>query len=98
MDAGIDTKQIDCPDHKGAKLHTATLYCYPHTLAGIWECNKQGTSGNHRHINYGIETAVSDHMGIDGHYQTETQVYACDDCGVELNDSQVAHADRAATR
>lgn len=29
---------------------------------------------------------VQDHMGFDGHYQTEHQMYVCSDCDEEVED------------
>jgi hypothetical protein len=80
-----DTKQIDCPEHPGK--HTALLYCYPHQHAGIWEC-PEGLEDSHEHPeeDLEIEDTVQDHMGFQGHYQTEGKVYVCGICGVTIED------------
>ena len=85
-----DTKQIDCPEHPGQ--HWATLYCYPHKYAGIWECGITGTSDSHDHhddpdAEIEIETFTQDHLGFQGHYQTESRGYICggkNGCGITL--------------
>lgn len=82
-----DTKEIDCPEHPGQ--HWATLFCHPHKYAGIWECGITGTSDTHDHAEPETETATQDHMGFDGHYQTEHQITICggeQGCGVRLDD------------
>ena len=33
------------------------------------------------HDEFEIETFIQDHLGADGHYQTETVIYVCSDCG-----------------
>lgn len=87
----INTKPIDCPEHPGK--HTATLYEYPHKFAGTWECPEGFTDAcEHDPERYEIEDTVQDHMGFQGHYQTEGRVYVCGVCGVTI-DSDVANPD-----
>ena len=82
-----DIKLIACPEHPEAG-HKAILYCYPSDFAGIWEC-PGGTSDTHVHSDLEVKTVTEDHMGIDGHYQTEQRVYVCggsQGCGVVIED------------
>ena len=79
-----DTKTIDCPSHPGE--HTAELHLYPHKYAGIWECSETGESDVHDHSeHYEIETVTSDHLGINGHYQTDREIYVCAIDGVAID-------------
>lgn len=74
------TKQIQCPEHAQAS-HTATLYQNGHRFAGIWECPVTGASDSCEHENgTHVEETVQDHLGFQGHYQTEHSIYVCDDC------------------
>lgn len=77
--------QIDCPEHPGR--HTATLYKHGHSSepAGIWEC-PLGASDSHDCQDFYDDTATSDHMGFQGHYQTETAIKVCEVCEVTLDD------------
>lgn len=89
-----NTKLIECPEHK-VETHKATLYCYPHKYAGIWECNdnNEGISDTHEHDDYEVEETVEDHLGFQGHYQTESSVYVCggeDGCGVVIEGADPA--------
>lgn len=44
-----------------------------------WELD--GNEFHCAHDDIEIVDYVEDHLGIDGHYQTESQGYACADCG-----------------
>lgn len=79
-----NTKQIECPEH--GNVHTATLYVYPHQHAGIWECEVEGISDSHEHENVYMDSVTQDHMGFQGHYQTEHPVWVCEDCGEVVDD------------
>lgn len=79
------TKQIQCPEHAQAS-HTATLYQQGNRYAGIWECPVTGTSDSCEHENGSeVESVTEDHLGINGHYQTEHEIYVCVDCGTETD-------------
>lgn len=100
------TKFIPCPEHPGGRAHwwsirrhQAILFCWPGKWAGIWECPVSGASDSHEHADYDVESVTSDHMGFEGHYQTESDVYVCGGptgCGVTI-DPDVAdpYVDRA---
>lgn len=34
-----------------------------------------------------VEMAVEDHLGFEGHYQTESEIYVCAECGESLEGS-----------
>lgn len=86
------TKQIPCPEHGGK--HEATLYCYPHILAGIWECGE--LSDTHEHSDYEVETVENWPTGPLDHVY-ESEIYVCGGkygCGVTIEDADPAE-DRA---
>lgn len=79
------TAKVDCYFHKG-KNHTATIHKEPHRYAGIVECDQTGESDMCEHNGEKeIETATTDHLGFNGHYQTEHEFYICDICGMEID-------------
>lgn len=49
MRIATNTKEIPCPYHQLAS-HKATLFCWPHSLAGTWGCPVTNESGEHDHI------------------------------------------------
>lgn len=75
------SKKIACPENPE---HEATLYQYPHRFAGIWECDTCEISDAHECEEFYDDTATTDHLGFQGHYQTETPVQVCVDCEVVL--------------
>jgi hypothetical protein len=91
------TKFIPCPEHPSGRAHwwdlhkhQAILFCWPGQYAGIWECPVTGSSDSHEHADYEVEEVVQDHMGFQGHYQTESEVYVCGGelgCGVTIEDA-----------
>jgi hypothetical protein len=104
------TKMIPCPAHPNGRVHwwslsrhKAILFCWPGQFAGIWECPRTGESDAHEHLDYEIEEVTQDHMGFQGHYQTESEVYVCagpEGCGVTIEDADPAmdRADNEADR
>jgi len=96
-----DTKLIDCPEHNGK--HKATLYCWPHKYAGIWECDEtnEGISDSHEHNpeNYEIEEIEHPSSNPDSSYYWVERVYVCggdDGCGVTIDrDTADPDLDRA---
>lgn len=85
------TTPITCPEHPNAK-HQATLYQHGHRYAGIWECPKSGASDSCEHESTHVEEAVEDHLGFQGHYQTEHAIYVCDACECTVDGDPVADA------
>lgn len=75
--------EINCPINPE---HKATLNQYPHRYAGIWECTTCDATDTHECEEFYDDTATSDHMGFQGHYQTETPIKVCVDCEVALDD------------
>lgn len=69
--------QITCPEHQGRCI--ATLYQYPHKLAGIWECHNSDITGECEHEERHTETVESwPTSPLDsGH---EEEIYVCDHC------------------
>lgn len=66
---------IPCPAHHG--LHSATLHCWPHVYAGIWQCSKSGFNGLCDHTDIEIEDATDDHYD-------PRAMYVCAACKKEL--------------
>lgn len=91
------TVQIPCPEHP-QDSHTATLYQFGHRYADVWECPVTGASDSHDHDDEPthVEDAVQDHMGINGHYQTEYSIYVYDSCGMQADGDPMADAAEAA--
>jgi hypothetical protein len=92
-------KLIPCPEHPSGRVHwwsrkhEAFLFCWPGKYAGIWECPATGASDTHDHSDYEVETVTADHMGADGHYQTEGEVYVCGGplgCGITIENDDPA--------
>lgn len=84
-----DTKKILCPEHPS---HQATLYLWPHELAGVWECEFGGEIYSdvceHDPEFYELEDAVNDYYDPTDHYghgQYEYQVYVCGVCGCTID-------------
>ena len=90
------TKSIQCPEHPQAS-HTAVLYTFGHQYAGMWECPVTGASDSCEHESTHVEEAVQDHLGFQGHYQTESSIYVCDNCECQVDGDPEADAaeDRA---
>lgn len=88
------TKQIPCPEHAQGG-HTATLYTFGHKLSGVWECPVTGASDACEHESTHVEEAVQDHLGFQGHYQTEHSIYVCDDCEETVDGDPEADAAEA---
>jgi hypothetical protein len=90
------TVQIPCPEHP-QDSHTATLYQFGHRYADIWECPVTGASDSHNHddVETDIEETVQDHLGINGHYQTEHSIYVYKDCGMQADGDPAADAAEA---
>jgi len=86
-----NTKQIQCPEHPRSE-HTATLYTFGHQYAGIWECPITGASDSHEHEHTHVESVTEDHLGEQGHYQTESSIYVCDDCECQVDGDPTADA------
>lgn len=78
------TDWVDCPAHPGE--HSALLYQYPHRHAGIWECVATGESGSCEHEDTHMDSATQDHMGFQGHYQTEHPIVVCSACEVTVDE------------
>lgn len=83
---------IRCPKHP--TLHTATLYCWPHKQAGIWEC-LAGDSDTHEHGDLKIETIETWSSGLDD--TEERQIYVCNTCGVQVEGDPELDAAEART-
>lgn len=75
-----DQKQIDCPEHLGK--HTATLYVYPHKLAGTWEC-PTGYSDACQHESSHVEETESWPTSPVDIPRTQL-IYVCDACEITL--------------
>lgn len=79
------SKEIDCPAHKGQ--HKATLYCFGHKYAGIWECMLSGISDSHIHEH--IEQITEEPWPLT---PTDTpadkNITICSDCGVRVNEDE----------
>lgn len=88
------TKQIQCPEHP-QDSHTAVLYTFGHQYAGMWECPVTGASDSCEHESTHVEEAVQDHLGFQGHYQTEHSIYVCDDCECQVDGDPEADAAEA---
>lgn len=83
-----NTILIDCP-HKPNSKHKAVLHVWPHTFAGLWEC-QYGYSDDHEHDNYEIADVVHDYHDPGdyyGHGQRTEQVYVCGTCGAMIEDA-----------
>lgn len=89
-----NTKQIKCPEHPHSD-HTATLYLFGHKYAGIWECAVEGVSDSCTHESLSVEIATDDHLGFNGHFQTESSVYVCDACECTVDGDPAADAAEA---
>jgi hypothetical protein len=85
------TKQIPCREHPQGD-HTAVLYTFGHQYAGIWECPITGASDSCEHNDTHVEETVQDHLGAQGHYQTEHSIYVCDDCECQVDGDPEADA------
>lgn len=94
MTAEPYTKSISCPEHP-QDSHTAVLYTNGHQYAGIWECPVTGASDACEHESTHVESATQDHLGVDGHYQTEHSIYVCDNCEVTVDGDPEADAAEA---
>lgn len=73
------TKEINCPEHPEGD-HKAVLYMFGHQYAGIWECPVTGSSDSCEHESTHIAIGTEDHLGFNGHYQTDHEYYECDAC------------------
>lgn len=80
------TKQIACPEHKG---HQATLYCFPHPYAGIWECDIDGTSDNHDCTDFEtvISTSISYCHELSDIIDYDEPIEVCTECGITQEDN-----------
>lgn len=66
-------QQFTCPECKiGNKAYVEA--------GGIWACTNCGASGTCDHSDTRIESLTTNHMGADGHYQSETDAYICNWC------------------
>lgn len=88
------TKQIPCPEHAQGD-HTAVLYTFGHQHAGIWECPVTGASDSCEHESTHVESVTQDHLGMQGHYQTESSIYVCDNCECQTDGDPEADAAEA---
>lgn len=90
------TMQIPCPEHAQGD-HTATLYQFGHRWADVVECPVTGSSDSHNHddLETEVEETVQDHLGINGHYQTEHSIYVYKDCGMIADGDPAADAAEA---
>ena len=87
------TKKIPCPEHGD---HEATLYCWGHKYAGIWECDVTGESDSHEHTDYEVEHHEPPPLYPDQQFVYAHDVYICggeNGCGVMI-DSDVADPER----
>jgi len=73
-----NTTRINCPKSLKSR-HKASLYMYPHSLGGMWDCD-EGHSGECEHPSTEIETVTYDRMGANGYYQDTEEIYICEDC------------------
>lgn len=76
------TKSIKCPEHEDNCK--ATLFCYPHEYAGIWECND--ISDTHEHEDTHMEEVEVDTMRNGEHGTYNTNIEICDECEITIND------------
>lgn len=86
------TKKIDCFFHE-TDSHQATVFQHGHRFAGVIECDKTGDSDSCEHEETYVDEAVEDHLGFNGHYQTEHSIYVCELCECTVDGDPAA--DRA---
>lgn len=85
MSVERNVKYIDCPAHPGK--HQAELFCYPHSLAGIWGCPVTGESDSHDHSDEDTITEMVENWPThaeDMIFETPVEYYAI--CGVPVNE------------
>lgn len=90
-------EEIDCPLADG---HKAIVYKHGHRFSGIIECAVCDFEDacEHEHGLH-VESVTNDHMGFQGHYQTESNIYVCDICECQADgDPDLDAAEDAADR
>jgi hypothetical protein len=73
-------KAIKCPNCGGL----ATLYCWPHELAGIWQCDSCETSDSCEHKETEEKSIEVDTMRNGEHDTYETKMQECLACRSEV--------------